>query len=270
MRRFVLLVLVSSLVVACERGDDGDPDVTSGATSKEDVVGWGVDTATEPPVGVPAYDDDNAIRAWGESAVAASGEITSAVPPGWEMVLMGDTGCTVHRPPDWPFEVEGASVWIYASEEEEAGIMLLNGVLEGADWTATAILDELLDILREQYPDITVIDAGEGPDPYGLGIVIRIASAKFHDGDVPMVGMLRVIHTPCSALLGTCPLTATGTWAPLATLPDFACTLSQIDATVACPKPGGANCEEDACDADCKAQGSAYGYCSNDQCVCTG
>jgi hypothetical protein len=266
---FIIAMLCA--LPACDRADDGDPHVVSGATPKEDVVGWGADTPENPPPPTaPAFDDDDGIRAWGEAALAACGPISSAPPASWEMVLIGDTGCTVHRPPAWTFEVEGASVWLYASAEEEAGVMLLGGVLEGTAWTATTILDGIVDTLREQYPDITIIDAGEGPDPYGLGIVVRIASLKFHDGDVPMVGMLRVIHSPCSDLLGTCPLTAAGTWAPLATLPDFACTLAQIDATVTCPKPGGENCDEGACDGDCKGEGSAYGYCSNDTCVCAG
>lgn len=262
---------------ACDRSS-GDPDVTSGATPKEDVVHNPPDDAggepgedtPEIPSNVPAYDDDDGIRAWGEAALAGCGTITSSVPPGWEMVLIGDTGCTVHRPSTWPFEVEGASAWIYASAEEEAGIMLLNGYLEGTAWTAESILDSVLDQLRATYPDITVIDQGEGPDPYGLNLVIRIASLKFHDGEVPMVGMLRVIHHGCSPILGNCPLTATGTWSPLAQLPDFACTLSQIDATVKCPQGGGDNCEQGQCDTDCKAKGSAYGYCSNDNCVCGG
>jgi len=270
MRRISLLAIAVILgVSACDRADDGDPHVISGATPKEDVVGWGSDTP-EPPPSAPGFDDDDGIRAWGEAALAACGAITSAVPAGWEMVLVGDTGCTVHRPAGWPFEVEGASVWIYASAEEEAGVMLLNGVLEGTDWTATTILGAVLELLREQYPDITIIDAGEGPDPYGLGIVIRIASVKFHDGEVPSVGMLRVIHSGCSAILGTCPLTVAGTWAPLVTLPDVACILSQIDATLTCPKPGGGSCEDGPCDADCKAEGDGYGYCSNDLCVCAG
>ncbi len=269
MRLIVLLALsVLGAVVACDRDDDRDTHLNSGATPKEDVVGWGADTPEVPAA--PDFDDDDAIRAWGEDALHACGAITSTVPAGWEMILIGDTGCTVHRPPSWTFEVEGASVWIYASPQEEAGVMLLNGVLEGTTWTAEAILDGIVDTLREQYPDITIIDAGEAPDPHGLGLVIRIASLKFHDGAVPMVGMLRVIHSPCSELLGTCPLTAAGTWAPLATLPDFACTLSQIDATVTCPKPGGGSCDAGDCDAGCKAEGSAYGYCSNDTCVCAG
>ena len=267
-----LLLLVFTVAFGganCDRGDDGDPDVVSGATPKEDVVGWGDDTPTLPET-VPGYDDDDGIRAWGDAALAACGTISSTIPPGWEMVLIGDTGCTVHRPPAWTFEVEGASVWLYASAAEEAGVMLLNGILEGTAWTAESILDALLEQLRESYPDIEIIDVGEGPDPYGLGLVIRIASVKFHDGEVPMVGMLRVIRSECSALLGTCPLTAAGTWAPLAELPDFACTLGQIDATVTCPKPGGANCDEGTCDDDCKTGGAASGYCSNDQCVCAG
>ena len=264
-----LLSVVVFLGAGCDRSD-GDPDeVTTNVTPKEDVVVNPSDTL-ETSSTAPAFDDDDGIRVWGEAALAACGTITSTVPPGWEMVLLGDTGCTVHRPPTWPFEVEGASAWIYASEEEEAGVMLLNGYLEGTDWTAEAILDGVIELLRETYPDITVIDAGEGPDPYGLAIVIRIASLKFHDGEVPMVGMLRVIHHGCSPILGNCPLTAAGTWSPLAQLPDFACTLSQIDATVKCPQGGGGNCDESQCDADCKAQGSTYGYCSNDTCVCGG
>jgi len=113
-----LMSVVVFLAAGCD-SSDGDPDVGTGADPEEDVAVSPVDTR-ETPSTAPAFDDDDGIRAWGEAALAACGTITSTVPPGWEMVLLGDTGCTVHRPSAWPFEVEGASVWIYASEEEEA------------------------------------------------------------------------------------------------------------------------------------------------------
>ena len=44
MRWIVLLALaIGCAGFTCERGDDGDPHVTSGATPKEDVVGWSSD-----------------------------------------------------------------------------------------------------------------------------------------------------------------------------------------------------------------------------------
>ena len=252
-------------------GGGADTGVGAGtAGGGADTGGGGADTGGGGIGGVPSFDDDAAILAWSEAIIGQCPPVSSStVPAGWQTYLVGDQGCAVRGPPGWPAQQEPGWLQLASDAEETAGYFLMIGWLEGTAWTAETIGDQVLAMLQQEVPDLTVLEVTEGPDPYGLGITFRVIATKFTSDGVQAVGNLLVIHTPCSAILDRCALTVSGGWTALAQLPDYACTVAQISASLTCPQ-GGGGCIDSECDASCKASGKAWGTCVGDYCDCAG
>ncbi len=275
-----LLALAFVLAGACEgKFDSGDPADQSGSTTdfdtsgpllEDDAVAPAKDVKPPPtPGNVPSYDDDQAILDYCEAVLMQCPPLSqSTVPAGWDMLMVTESGCTVHAPPGWLHGVDGVTFEVTKDAAGTAGYFVLATYVPGTDWNEATLADYLYQELLNDYPDMKILKAETFTDSFGLGLKIRVVSVKFTQGGLPTVGVLRVVHYECSMILGNCPLTSTGVWVPLAEVASLSCTLAQIDASLRCPSGGGSDCSEGECDTYCKSQGYSSGSCVGDDCQC--
>ncbi len=262
------------LLTACGAGSgEGTGDARDGQEDAlpcaPDVVA-GEDAPRTTPEGPPPYNDDQAILDYCTQVLLQCPPVSlSTVPGGWQLVQITDSGCTTWAPPGWVTAVDGPSLEITPDAAGAAGYFVLATYVEGVDWDEASLADALFLELKQEYPDIQVLKEETLTDPFGMGLKIRVVSVKFRLSGVETVGVYRVVHYECSPILNACPLTATGTWVPLAQVPAMACTLAQIDAALRCPSGGPTECSEGECDTTCKAMGFAGGTCVGDDCTCS-
>lgn len=236
-------------------GEDGAPD----GTGLPDGLG------DADPGDVPSWEDDDALAAWLYAVAAGCPPMSLSTAPGeWGTSLLTDSGCTVRHPSGWPTTLEPGRFEVTTDASRRVGYSIVATYVAGVDWDEGSLGDLLVDELRQDLPDLEVIAAATQEDPYGLGVRLRVLVMKLTLDDLPTLAVAKVVHQGCSIILGSCPLTAGLAWAPAAELPDWACTLAQIEATLHCPSGGGLECDAEACDASC-AEG---GTCVGDTCMC--
>jgi hypothetical protein len=228
------------------------------------------DSAGDTDIGpLPSWDDDDALLAWLVAVVATCPPMSYSTAPGlWTMSLITEGGCVVRHPEDWIASLSPGIFEVTADESRHVGYSIVGTYLEGIDWTEVSLGDYVVSELQKVYPDLALLSATTTSDPYGFGILFRVIVAKFELDGTRSLGVVKVTHAGCSAVLGNCALTASITWAPAAELPRWACTLAQIEATFRCPSAGGSDCDEGDCDSTCKAGGNNGGTCVGDDCMC--
>ena len=269
-------------LAACEEDDEttpfggllggGDTMAPMDGAVSPDASGTLSDGAISPDAGAPPpWEDHAALTAWVEAVAAGCPPVSlSTAPVGWSSALVTPAGCTVKHPPDW---TPSPSTGLFMVTNGPAGLVgwLIAGTwVQGTTWTVETLGDHLVEQLRVDHPDLVVVNAwtDSATDPFGVTTYLRTLLLRFTQAMVQSVGLFKVVHTECSVLLGACPLTASGAWAPVAELPTWACTLAQVEATFYCPSGGGTGCDEGQCDATCKEGGSTGGTCVGDQCTC--
>ncbi|MFO0750835.1 MAG: hypothetical protein U1F43_34970 [Myxococcota bacterium] len=207
--------------------------------------------------------------AWLEAVVATCPPTSlSTAPVGWETELITSGGCTVRYPAGWVSTLAPGAYECTRDASRDVGYHLVATALPGVDWDEVSRGDELVADLTDTYPDLAVLSAASASDPYGVGIRYRVIIAKLTLGGAHTLAVFKVVHSGCSVVLASCPLTASLTWAPAAELPAWACTLAQIEATLHCPSGGGDTCDEGDCDASCRDDGQDGGTCVGDSCMC--
>ena len=272
-----LLALTGALtLLACLGSTDSDgsgsSDGSTGDTGRQ--RGSETDVASNEPLPeTPSYDDDQAIIEYTEAVGAACPQVSSLTVPGnWYLLMIGQTGCSVSLPPSWTGgsteDLASTTFMAQSDAEQTAGYLVFFGSVQGTDWTEESLGDLMIGELRTDHPDLAVVGAWTADDPFGLGVKVRTLLVKFDRNSTPSLALVRVIHTGCSALTNSCPLTSNAQWAPLADLSAHSCDLTQIDASVRCPSSGGSDCDQAACDAACQTAGSDHGYCSGNDCIC--
>ena len=272
----VALILAPLLLACLGSGDDGDSSGSSGDSTRDGSRRRGdeTDVATdEPPPEAPSYADNEAIIEYVGTVGALCPQVSSLTIPGtWYLLMIGQTGCSVSLPPSWTgasTEELGSTTFMAQSDASQtAGYFVFLGSLQGVDWTEITLGDLMVDELRSDHPDLEVVRAWTTDDPFGLSVKIRTILVKYDGRTTPSLGLVRVVHTGCSTLTNTCPLTSSAQWAPLADLSTYSCDLSQIDASVRCPSSGGSDCDEAECNTACQSAGHDHGYCSGNNCIC--
>lgn len=222
------------------------------------------------PGAPPSFDDGDAVVAYLIQLVAACPPLSrSTVPGGWDVHALKDAACSVWTPPGWLESEDVATKSFLADAEGTTGYLTIATQVPGTNWTIETLTQTVTDNLKEQTPDLEILAARTDPDPYGLGYQIRNVVLKYKKNGRPTVATLTMVHTECSAILNTCPLTGMGSWSPLDELATWACVLRQVDASVYCPGGGGSeDCVDSACNAQCIDEGNEGGGCQGDRCVC--
>jgi len=275
--------LLASLLLACTSGGGGGlpadvqgdasdtaapvdaADATQNTIAATDVV-----TPTDTTV-PPSWEDDDALLAWLLAIVAGCPPTSLSTAPGdWETSLLTEGGCTVRHPADWLTKASTGLFTTTRDATEQVGWLVVASAVEGVEWDVDSLSSYLIDQLRADYPDIAVIGAWTDPlvDPWGVTTWMKTQVVKLTHSGARSLGVFKLVHTACSPILGLCPLTATGSWAPLPQLPTWACTLAQIEATLRCPSSGGESCDDDTCDQACRDTGNDGGSCVGDHCAC--
>lgn len=220
-----------------------------------------------PPT--PRREDDPTLLARLLRAVAACPRMSiSTVPFDWQMSLVTANGCAVHHPPAWLPVAQPGVFKVAAPPAEHTGWLILGTYLPGTYWNDETLADFTVHELTKLHPDLAVIHASTQTDPWGLGVRIRHVVVKLTQDGVPSIGVVKVIHAQCSAILNNCALTAMVSWTTTAELRTWTCPLGQIEATFRCPSGGGSDCRDPDCHASCRADGNAGGRCVGDTCSC--
>ena len=269
-------LVLAPLLLACFGSDDGDSSSSSDNATRDGSRRRGDETdvgQVDPPPAAPSYDDNDAIIEYVGTVGASCPQVSSLTIPGtWYLLMIGQTGCSVSLPPSWTgdsTEGLGSTTFMAQSDATQtAGYFVYLGTLQGVDWTEVSLGDLMVDNLRNDNPDLEVVGAWTTDDLFGLSVKIRTILVKYGRNTTPSIAVVRIVHTGCSTLTNTCPLTSSAQWAPLAELSTYSCDLAQIDASVRCPSSGGSDCDEAECNTACQGAGHEHGYCSGNSCVC--
>lgn len=277
MKRMMVCALLAAL--SCDATGDADVfghggagvvDTGSGGGEGMDGGGPGADGAGPVDVGpAPAFEDDQALAAWMRQVADACPQVsTLTVPGGWAMSMIEEHGCVVYTP-SWQ-AIPSPGIWQWVADDTRlVGFLVVAGSLPGVGWDEVSLAEQVVQGFADVHPDLAVIEAASSDDPYGTGWRLRQLLLRFTNDGTPSVAALRLVHGGCSAVLGTCPVTADVLWTTVAAYRDTACTLLQVEASFHCPSKGEEECDEGACDAGCKESGAAGGVCIGPNCVCT-
>lgn len=174
-----------------------------------------------------------------EAAARAAGACpVTDVPPGWQTLWVGGQGCTVRVPPSWQLESQGASAVATNDATHTAGYGYMFTSLPGTHWTAETMGDEVVELLRRQgTPGIRVIRAETDESFAALGVWTRTLIVRFERAGLDEVGTIRVTFQGCQPVLNSCSVMASIAWAPVEQLPEYVCTLMQVEGSGTCPEP---------------------------------
>ncbi len=268
--RRVLLLLCVSGVAACQGDAGGDDPFGPGGLPADAAAGG----AARPEAGAPPADDDHTglprVDRLIDAAAACGEQSPRTTPAGWQLVLTGSSGCTLHAPPDFtPVGAGTQTTAVQLGDAAALGVMVLAGVPEAgrvAACTPDGLADFALDVVRARCPAAeplyfeayTEVVAGV---PLPVGDLFWTCAADGHT----TIGYFNVSVHGTTPL---CELLIIGAWMPEAEVESTVCTLTQIMASLQCPTPGGEVCIDAECAADCRARGFAGGACHEDACVC--
>jgi hypothetical protein len=203
-------------------------------------------------------------------AVASCGSQSHfTVPVGWQMVMVGDKGCTFYAPPNWLSIGAGTPTTFVV---EDSTRVTGSSVLAGVDTTGTAtctphgIASWLFANNQDcvGYQELYWKDSVD--DIAGIQIPRGDLVYSCTQGGVPIAGYLMAqIH-------GTwpfCNMVVMAFWMPQTQIESRTCTLTQTLNSIQCPHAGG-GCDDASCAQDCIANGSQTGFCDADgSCVCS-
>jgi hypothetical protein len=234
-----------------------------GADVTPDVVAVGKDTA-------PDITSGNAIVDRIAVAVASCGSQSHfTVPVGWQMVMVGEKGCTFYAPPNWLSIGAGTPTTFVV---EDSTRVTGSSVLAGVDTTGTAtctphgIANWLFANNQDcvGYQELYWKDSVD--DVAGVQIPRGDLVYSCTQGGVPIAGYLMAqIH----GTFPFCNMVVMAFWMPQTQIESRTCTLTQTLNSIQCPHAGG-GCDDASCAQDCIANGSQTGFCSADgSCVCS-
>ena len=227
-----------------------------------------VSAKVKKPGKTPAFSDSKGVISYSTKIMKQCGVASaSTLPYPWKMFMVGNTGCTVYAPPTWSGKLEQHSFEVTSDDKGSAGFLVMSVQLPGVTWTLESMTSWLVEQLKKEYPDFTVMESRADAMPFGIGSA-KTLSVKFTNSGIQSVGLLQVLFMKCSPILGTCPLLAMASWAPLNKLHEYGCVLSQVGATVKCPQGASSDCVDADCKASCKKQGRKSGRCVDGFCKC--
>lgn len=259
--RLALSVLSTCLVVgACtSAGGGGVADAGGGNADGGNGGGDGGAVATDamaPPsgTGTPLVDR------LGAAAAACGKQSTFTVPGGWEIVAVGDKGCTVWVPPGWI--VQGAYSYLVSAFADATGVEGFVGVAGATrDLAACTPAEASSGILRgfaeNGYTTPETLWHYEGTEAFG-GTNWSTGHAVFamNRESTPLVGYLWVLTTPTVI---ACDVVGLGFWEPQGKIESDTCKVMQILSSVKCPSGGG--CDDASCSQSCRDEGRTGGRC---------
>lgn len=233
-------------------GDGGD-----GGTANGDSGGAGVATGTMAP---PAATGTPLVDRLGAAAAACGHQTGFTVPGGWQIVAIGDLGCTVWVPPTWT--VQGSHTFKMTAFADATGVEGFLG-LAGATRELTACVPSevtsgiLGGFADNGYATPQILWHYEGDEAFG-GSNWSTGHAVFATTmqSAPLIGYLWVLATPTVV---ACDVVSLGFWEPQARIETDTCTLTQILGSVNCPRGGG--CDDASCNQSCVADGRSGGRC---------
>ena len=219
--------------------------------------GDGVATGTMAP---PSGTGTPLVDRLGAAGAACGRQSGFTVPGGWEIVGVGDKGCTVWVPPGWV--VQGAlsyQVTAFADQTGSEGFVGLAGATREVETCAPAEVTSgiLSGFAANGYATPEVLWHYEGVEAFG-GSNWSTGHAVFatERGATPLIGYLWVLTTPT---IIACDVVSLGFWEPQARIETDTCTLTQILNSVRCPSGGG--CDDASCNQSCQAEGRGGGTC---------
>ncbi len=286
MRQFIYFLSAIVLVTGCGTTSGGGGGVFHPAdTTGDGDASTGIDTLASDTVGadtvIPgdsAQADDSLIMptdGTGYSVVDRLGAASSAcgkqsmftVPGGWNILAVGNAGCTVWVPPGWT--LTGAYTGIASAIRDGSGSEGFVGIA-GATQEVTCAPEPVRDSVLQGFTAKgfsapQVLWHYEQSQEFG-GTVWPTGHTVFGSAvsGTALVGYLWVMTTQTVV---ACDVVSLGFWEPESAIETDTCTLTQILNSVKCPSGGG--CDSGSCDADCKAGGAAGGSCdAGGNCSC--
>jgi hypothetical protein len=256
-------LFATSFVGSCSSSSSGSPTTggdggsgTDGATTAD--TGGATPGTTLAP---PTQTGNAVVDRLGAAASSCGKQSVFTIPGGWDIVAVGDKGCTVWVPPGWT--IEGASTGLATALKDASGAEGFLGIAAATDaqaCDATVVRDGILDgYAKKGYASPTVLWHLEQNESFGgtswpTGHTVFSTSA----GGTPIVGYLWLLTTPTVI---ACDVVGLGFWEPVAAIESDTCTLTQVINSVKCPSGGNA-CDDADCNAQCKRDGNAGGACS--------
>jgi hypothetical protein len=271
-RTFLSLLVATSVVLSCSGssngpgvsgGDGGAPGADGGTAPSGD--GGGTPGTTLAP---PTKTGNAIVDRLGAAAASCGKQSMFTVPGGWEIVAVGDKGCTVWVPPGWV--IEGAYTGLATAMRDASGtegFLGIAGISERSACDPATVRDGVLNGFAEKgFATPKVLWHHEQTDSFGgtawpTGHTVFSTSA----GETAVVGYLWLLTT---ATVIACDVVGLGFWEPVAVIERDTCTLTQVINSVKCPS-GGSSCDDADCNAQCQRDGSAGGACSPEgNCSC--
>lgn len=290
-----LLFLVALSCAACDAGGTGlpgadvslDSGLAGGDMARDGSaadVAPGADVGPGPADAAPGADTENGggsgppppvdtgvaiVDRLGNAAAGCGVLGRWTVPADWDMVWVGARGCTVHAPPTWTITGEGEGTTVGFRDGTGAeGFLGMMGEVEGAvGCTPAGVAGLVLDgFTANGYAAPEIAWQEVAAVPFG-GSLWDVAATVFTTGagGVAVVGYLWDLVTPSGPF---CFVSGMGFWLPESAIEAEACTLVQIHESLKCPHAGG-GCDDAECDASCKGDGDAGGFCDPNSGECT-
>jgi len=196
----------------------------------------------------------------GAAAAACGRQSGFTVPGGWEIVAIGDKGCTVWVPPGWV--VEGSHTYKVTALADSSGVEGFVGLAGATRELATCAPAEVTSgilggFAENGYASPEVLWHYEGIEAFG-GSDWSTGHAVFtaNRGSAPLIGYLWVLALPT---IVACDVVSLGFWEPQSRIEADTCKLTQILSSVKCPSGGG--CDDASCSQSCRAEGRSGGTC---------
>ena len=252
MRPIFSSILAASLLAAC--------GTSSGGGAPE---GGSPSDGGGPPGNVvipPDGTGSGIVDRLGAASSACGQQSGFTVPGGWQLLAVGDAGCTVWVPPGWT--LEGAHTGIATAMQDGSGregFVGIAGASQDVACSPAPVRDSVLQGFADKgFGAPEVLWHLEQSTEFG-GTVWPTGHAVFGTsvGGTPLVGYLWVLTTQTVI---ACDVVGLGFWEPESAIESDTCALTQIINSVKCPSGGG--CDDASCDTECKGGGAAGGACN--------
>ena len=246
----VWLLLAQTMCVSSSGTPGGDGGGGEGGD------GGGGGTAILPPNGTGI----ELVDRLGAAAAQCGDQSPFTVPASWQLVGVGEQGCSGWVPPGWTPEGSGTSlVTALRDASGDEGFLGLAGVAApGVDCTPPAVTDAVLSGFAQAGYETPTVSWHEervghfGGSTWPTGQTVFTTAA----GSTPVVGFLWLL---ASEGVVACNVVGLGFWEPQTAIETETCTLTQILNSVRC----GANaCSDSGCNDLCQSDGKPGGLCN--------
>lgn len=252
-------MLAASVLVFTSCSNNGGSGAASDAGASSTDASRDAGTTLGGTLAPPTSTGNTTVDHLGAAAAACGQQSMFTVPGGWEMLAVGDAGCTVWVPPGWT--LQGAHTGIATAMKDATGVEGFVGIAGASQEVAcepVPVRDSVLQGFADKgYASPKVLWHHEQRDEFG-GSVWPTGHAVFSTSvsGTSIVGYLWVLAT---TTVIACDVVGLGFWEPEGAIETDTCALTQIINSVKCPSGGG--CSDADCNTQCKADGKTGGSC---------